>query len=231
VVIEEAGDLVVRVDGRCSLSADLVTALGAVCDSAEDRGDRNTVILHVSGAPREPADGDVAVALVSKWEHALRRLERLPAATISVVSGECGGVALEVLLATDYRIATSSVRLLMPTRAGQTWPGMVLYRLARQGGAAAVRRAVLFGVPITAVDAVTMHLIDELTTDTPGALAAAEQLAQAVPGAELAIRRQLMQEAQAVSFEDALGAHLAACDRVLRRTSSAAARQASADAR
>jgi isomerase DpgB len=221
VVIEESGDLVVRVDGSCPLSPELVRALGAVCDSAEDRGDRNAVILHVSGAPGEPADG--SVALVSKWERLLRRLERLPAATISVASGECGGVALEVLLATDYRIATASVRLLMPTRAGETWPGMVLYRLARQGGgAAAVRRAVLFGVPIAAADAVTMHLIDELTTDTPGALAAAQRLAEAVPGAELAIRRQLMQEAQAVSFEDALGAHLAACDRVLRRASAGA---------
>jgi isomerase DpgB len=228
VVIEEAGDLVVRVDGSCSLSAELVTALGALCDRAEDRGDRNAVIFHVSGAPGEPADEDVAVALVSKWERALRRLERLPAATISVASGECGGVALEVLLATDYRIATASVRLLMPTRAGETWPGMVLYRLARQGGTAAVRRAVLFGVPIAAADAVTMHLIDELTSDTPGALAAAAQLAGAVPGAELAIRRQLMHEAQAVSFEDALGAHLAACDRVLRRASAGVASRASA---
>jgi isomerase DpgB len=69
-----------------------------------------------------------------------------------------------------------------------------------------------------AADAVAMHLIDELTIDTPGALAAAEDLARAVPGVELAIRRQLMQDAPAVSFEDALGAHLAACDRALRRS-------------
>jgi isomerase DpgB len=73
-----------------------------------------------------------------------------------------------------------------------------------------------------AADAVAMHVIDELTSDTPGALAAAEELAEAIPGAELAIRRQLMQDAPAVSFEDALGAHLAACDRVLRRESAPA---------
>jgi isomerase DpgB len=224
VVTREAGDLVVRVDGRRPLSAGLVTALGAACDSAEDRGDRNTVILHVSGAPEEPPDGDVTVALVSKWERVLRRLERLPGATIAVASGECGGIALEALLATDYRIATASVRLLMPARARATWPGMVLYRLVRQAGAAAARQAVLFGVPIVAADAVAMRLIDELTVDTPGALAAAEELAEAIPGAELAIRRQLMQDAPAVSFEDALGAHLAACDRVLRRESAGTAR-------
>lgn len=209
----------VQVDGGRTLSAELVTALGAVCDRAEDGGDRNAVILHVSGAPREQPGGDISVALVSKWERVLRRLERLPAATISIASGDCGGVALEVLLATDYRIATASTRLLIPARAGETWPGMVLFRLAQQAGVAAVRRAVLFGVPISAPDAVMMYLIDELTTDGPAALAAAEQLADAVPGVELAIRRQLMQDAQTVSFEDALGAHLAACDRALRRVS------------
>ena len=224
MVTREASDLVVQVDGRRPVSAGLVTAVGAACDSAEDRADRNTVILHVSGAPEGPPDGDVTVALVSKWERVLRRLERLPAATIAVASGECGGTALEALLATDYRIAAASVRLLMPARARATWPGMVLYRLVRQAGAAAVRQAVLFGVPIVAADAVAMRLIDELAIDTPGALVAAEELAEAIPGAELAIRRQLMQDAATVSFEDALGAHLAACDRVLRRESAAAAR-------
>ena len=38
-----------------------------------------------------------------------------------------------------------------------------------------------------------------------------------VAGAEHAIRRQLLLEAATTSYEDALGAHLAACDRELRR--------------
>jgi isomerase DpgB len=224
VVTGEAASLVVRVDGRHTLSAGLVAALGAACDSAEDRADRNTVILHVSGAPEGPPDDDVTVALVSKWERVLRRLERVPAATIAVASGECGGVVLEALLATDYRIATPSVRLRMPVLARATWPGMGVYRLARHAGTAAVRRAVLFGAPITAAEAVAMGLIDELTTETPGALAAAVELAEAIPGAELAIRRQLLHDAMTVSFEDALGAHLAACDRALRQAFAGAAR-------
>jgi isomerase DpgB len=36
-------------------------------------------------------------------------------------------------------------------------------------------------------------------------------------GAEMAIRRQLIFEAGSTTFEDALGAHLAAADRALRR--------------
>jgi isomerase DpgB len=218
VTREDVADLVIQLDGRRPLSADLVAAFEVLCDRAEDRADRNTVILHVSGAPAQSSAGDITVALVSKWERVLRRLERLPAATIAVASGECGGVALEALLATDYRIATASLRLLMPTRARATWPGMALYRIARQSGAAS-RRAVLLGIPILAADAVAMRLIDELTIDVQSALTAAVELAEAIPGAELAIRRQLMQEATTVSFEDALGVHLAACDRVLRQSS------------
>lgn len=223
MVTGTSGRLVVRVDGRRPLSAGLVAAIGAACDRAEDRGE-GTVILDVSGVPGNPPDDGVTIALVSKWERLLRRFERLPAATIAVASGDCGGLALEALLVTDYRIATPSARLLIPERAQATWPGMVLYRLARQAGAAAVRRAVLFGVPISAAEAEAMHLIDELASDTQDALATAAELAEAVPGAELAIRRQLMQDALTVSFEDALGAHLAACDRVLRQASAEAVR-------
>ena len=224
MVTAETGDLVLRVDGARPLSAELVDDLAAVCDGAEDGGDRNTVIMHVSGAPEDSLDKDLTVGLVSKWERGLRRLERLPAATIAVASGECGGLALEALLTTDYRIANASVRLLVPVKARVTWPGMALHRLVRQAGAAAVRQAVLFGSPIEARDALAMRLIDELTDDTPSALAAAARLTGAFPGVELAIRRQLMLDAPTVSFEDALGVHLAACDRVLRRASAGAAR-------
>lgn len=221
---EETGDLVIRIDARRPLSAELVAALELVCDRAEDRGDRNTVIVHVSGTPEGSPEGDRTVALVIKWERALRRLERLPAVTIAVASGECGGQALEALLATDYRIATASLRLLVPIEARATWPGMALYRLVRQAGAAAVRRAVLLGIPIAAAEAVAMRLIDELTIDTKSALAAAAERASTFSGAEVAVRRQLMLDASADSFEDALGAHLAACDRMLRRASAGTAR-------
>ena len=67
-----------------------------------------------------------------------------------------------------------------------------------------------------------MHLIDELADDPASALAAAAGAAAAFPGAEMAIRRQLMLEAPTASFEDALGVHLAACDRALRHASAKA---------
>jgi isomerase DpgB len=211
------GDLAIWVDGRKPLSAQPVAAIAAVCDSAEDQGDRAAVVVHVSGAPAGSRAGDLDVALVSKWERGLRRLERLPATTIAVAVGDCGGIALDALLATDYRIANSSVRLLVPVEDGATWPGMALYRLAQQVGAAAIRRAVLFGASLEVRDALALHLVDEVTDDTVGALTAVSERTGTFSGTELAIRRQLMFEAATVSFEEALGRHLAACDRELRR--------------
>jgi isomerase DpgB len=190
-------DLVIRIDGSRFPSTDSIAEVTALCDRAEDLD-----------------------SLVSRWERALRRLERLPSITVSIADGDCGGAALDALMATDYRIATPSLRLTLPAHAGPTWPGMVLYRLARQGAnAPVVRRAVLFGHPITARDALAAHLIDEVSDDADHSLTALSALTAGRSGSELAIRRQLMDEAATTTFEDALGVHLAACDRELRRTS------------
>ena len=212
-------DLMLVFDGAKPLTPATVAAITAVCDSAEDRAGHGRVVLRVGGIPDGGWANDLTVSLVSKWERALRRLERLPATTIAIADGDCGGTALDAMLAADYRIATASVRLVVPVDNGATWPGMALYRLARHGGnAAAIRRAVLFGTPVDADDALALHLIDEVTEDVAGALATAARRAAGIAGTELTIRRQLMAEAATTSFEDALGVHLAAVDRTLRRT-------------
>lgn len=206
-------DLVIRVDGTRPPSAEAIADIGAACCAAEDRDEYGRLIVHVTGAPRGPWAGDLTLARLSRWERVLRRLERLPVTTIGLASGDCGGVALDALLATDYRIADTSVRLLLPAAAGTTWPGMALYRLVQQAGVAAVRRTVLLGTPIEACGALALNLIDELTDDTATALAMMPRLS----GPEVAIRRRLMLDATVVDYDEAFGAHLAACDRVLGR--------------
>jgi isomerase DpgB len=214
----EAGpELVLRVDGAWHLSAASVRQVTEVCDQVEDSGGADVLVVRLSGAPLGVRPPDLTTALVTKWERVLRRLEKLPITKVALVSGDCGGQALDVLLATDVRIATRDTRLLVPVHGGATWPGMALYRLVQQAGYAAVRRAVLLGAPIEAGEALALRLVDELTDDPAEALAAVAASAVAISGSELAIRRQLMADASVTSFEDALGAHLAACDRALRR--------------
>jgi isomerase DpgB len=217
------GDLILRVDGSRPPSAETLAEAGAVCGRAEDGDTSGFVIIRVSGVPEPEWPVGLSVPLVSKWERVLRRLERLPAVTIAVADGDCGGTALDALLASDYRIMPAWAKLVVPVVAGASWPGMALYRLARQAaGAAQARRAALFGTPIGAAAAQAMGVVDEVTDSVPTSLRKAIEMAASARGSELAIRRQLALEAPSTTFEEALGAHLAACDRALRQAGSGA---------
>ncbi|WP_432841795.1 enoyl-CoA-hydratase DpgB [Dactylosporangium sp. CA-092794] len=214
-----AEQTIIHVDGGAPLTADAVAALAEVCDRAEDAGGRARVVAHVSGTPDDTWPVGLSVAVVQKWERVVRRFERLPAPTIAVADGACAGAALDVLLAADYRVVTPATELIVATYDGATWPGMALYRLAQCGPqTSGIRRAVLFGEPIPASDALAMHLVDRLTEDVDLAVTEASRAVAGVSGVELAIRRQLLADGSSSSFDEALGAHLAACDRLLRRT-------------
>ena len=231
-------EFVLSVDGARPLSPELVGEVAAFCDRVEDRSpslatsvsapaprphaETSVALwLHSAGpARRWPGDG-ATIDLVSRWEKALRRLERLHAATIAVVEGWCGGPAFEVLLTADYRVADADATFCVPATGSDVWAGMALHRMAAQLGPAGARRLALFGAELPAPQARDLHLVDAVETD-PWAHAD-ERLAQfgALLPDELAIRRRLVIDAPATAFEDALGRHLAACHRMLRRTAGA----------
>ncbi|MEC4016319.1 enoyl-CoA-hydratase DpgB [Streptomyces sp. H27-D2] len=209
--------LTLEIDGGEPLSDASVKAVGELCDRAEDRSGSGVVTVYVTGAPVGAWTSSLDVMLVSKWERALRRLECLPVATIAVADGDCGGTALDAFLAADIRVAILGTRLLIPRDGSSaTWPGMAGYRLVQLAGAARIRRAVLFGLPIEAPDALALGIADELVGDPAQAVAAAAGLVSGLSGKQLAIQRRLLFDATSTSFEDALGPHLAACDRALR---------------
>jgi isomerase DpgB len=211
------GPLLLQIDGGRALSTETIGMITALCAAAEDAAGSTVVVVHVSGAPQGDWASSLTTKLVNRWEQALRRLERAPATTIAVAAGDCGGAALDVLLATDHRIAARTARLVLPIQGGLVWPGMALYRMARQAsGAAAVRRAALFGTAIDVTEALALHLVHEVSDDVEAAVARAVARAATVAGTELAIRRQLALDAPTVGFEEALGTHLAAVDRALR---------------
>lgn len=211
------GELMLRLDGTRPLSAASVGEMEDLCDRAEDHRESGPVTIHVTGAPPEGWSNGLTVGLVSKWERVVRRFERLGRLTVAVASGDCAGMALDLLLAADVRIVAPGTRLLLSWAGGATWPGMTVHRLTRQAGAAGIRRAVLLGASIEADRALALNLVDEVSKDPAATLADLAEVAGAMNGAEMAIRRQLIFEAGSTTFEDALGAHLAAADRALRR--------------
>ncbi|GLW34676.1 hypothetical protein Areg01_76130 [Actinoplanes regularis] len=214
-------DLVLHVDGRRPLSPADVEAVLRICDQAEQGYDAGLLTAYVSGAPQPGWAAGLSVGLLTKWERAVRRLERSGLLTVAVAAGDVGGTALDVLLATDVRIAVTGTRLVMPTDGEASWPGMTLFRLGRHGNAAGLRRAALLGIPLAADRALASGLLDLVVDDPESTRADLAEVAVAAAGKELAIRRQLLLDAGQNSFEEALGAHLAACDRALRRRAGA----------
>jgi isomerase DpgB len=213
-----------EIDGSGSLSPSLVTDIDAICDRIEQAGQSAIAMIHVAGAqdaaPNQcwPGEfGGLDIHLITKWERALRRVERLGGATIGVAEGFCGGVALEMLLATDYRLAGTDLRICLRGPAGEVWPGMSVYRLANQVGVAQARPHVLFGAEMTAARAHALGLIDSVVDNLPAAVSGFMKSLDGSAMSELAVRRRLLLEAPSATFEDALGAHLAACDRLMRR--------------
>ncbi|MGW8700109.1 enoyl-CoA-hydratase DpgB [Streptomyces eurythermus] len=207
--------LEVDVDGTAGLSAALVAAVSGACDRAEDH-QAAVVVLRTRGGGGTPGASVPDLALLTKWESVLRRLERLPAASVAAMWGPCAGVALDAALAADYRIAHPTVELVPCVAAREVWPGMALYRMSRLSQRAVVRRAVLFGEPVGAQQALAAGLVDEVAQEPAADPDRLVGRLSGVWGPDLAIRRELLQSSGA-EFEAALGGHLAACDRVLRR--------------
>ncbi|MFE2598472.1 enoyl-CoA-hydratase DpgB [Streptomyces sp. NPDC059396] len=159
------------------------------------------------------------IHLVNTWERALRRLETADRPTLALVTGECTGPALEALLTADHRIADDGVRLRLAGGEDGAWPSTAVHRLAQQIGTARARRLLLRRPWLDAKEAAGLDLLDETVAGTREALERAAEVAEelsAVPGREWSIRRRLLFDAT-LSYEEALGAHLAACDRSLRR--------------
>lgn len=207
-----------RCKGSRPLSAELIAEVIGFADRL-DAEPGAVGVLELSGAPIDPFPGLVGVQQVNRWERALRRLERTAAATVAVVSGECGGAALDVLLTTDYRVATRDTSLILAADGGPAWPGMSLYRLVNQAGVGRLRGSVLLGRALRAPEAAALSLLDEVVEDLGSAMRTAGSVAGRLnghQGRDVAVRRRLMLDAAVTGYEEALGAHLAACDRALR---------------
>jgi isomerase DpgB len=154
------------------------------------------------------------IANVNKWERALRLIERSPTATVALLGQQVSGCALEVGLACDFRIAHPATRVIWHND-GAIWPSTALFRLVQLVGAAQTRWLTILGEPVHAHAAHVSGLVDVITDDPH---AQVEKLRKTVGALhDLRVVRQLIAEATHTSYDDALGAHLAACDRYLRR--------------
>jgi isomerase DpgB len=214
---------VIEIEGNMTLSDELVEHLNDRCDRLEELpGDH--VTLHVKGhgpiASYWPTPASTDIRLFSKWERLLRRLEQLPLVKATVVEGCCNNAALELLLLADCSIAHPDVRIHLRNELGGPWFGMFVYRLANQIGVVNARRLLLFNKTLDAQRLEQIGLIDRISASADESVALLSCID--LRGADVALLRRLLADAACTSFEDALGSHLAACDRCLRQVRNSA---------
>ncbi|HEX5085928.1 MAG TPA: enoyl-CoA-hydratase DpgB [Blastocatellia bacterium] len=222
VLIKNRPVVQIEVNGDEPVCSELTAQLGSAIDQAEDLGPGAIMLIHLAGqadpAAVRPWPGQIDFQSVRKWENVLRRIERSNSATILFVEHACSAVALDLLVVTDRRLAGGDFFAPSPIFRGAVWPSMTLYRLARQIGESSARKIALDADEISAQRGIELRIIDEIIdVGTDGAERTARLLRNAPPE-DFAIARRLMQDSLSTSFEEALGAHLAACDRALRRS-------------
>ncbi|MFC9503535.1 enoyl-CoA-hydratase DpgB [Streptomyces sp. NPDC057002] len=204
----------IRLDSTQGM-ARLTRTITAFRERAEDERAAAAVIELGPGHTHWP--GSVDVHTVNKWERALRQWERLDAVTLVTASGACGGPAFDLLMTADIRIAAPDLRIALPTAARDFWPGMAVHRLTQRVGVSLARRLTLCmsgtGV-LESYQALDLGVVDEITDALDDRVA--KVLAGSPSGVEARLLRSLILDAPRTSFEDALGTHLAACDRALR---------------
>ncbi|GAA5106115.1 enoyl-CoA-hydratase DpgB [Nocardia iowensis] len=221
---QELETITTAVAANTGLSPDLTMSVAAAAMAAEDASAApgTCVVLHIVGPPaghRFDWPGRVTVGDVNKWEGALRRLEQVPAPIVAIVDGDAYGPAAELLLVADYRIMRARTTFSFASSDAGVWPAMAVYRLAVQVGVGRARELAVQGGALSAEAARACGVIDAVAEPGTEADAVATGLAifESSVGSEIAIRRRLVLDAATTRFEDALGAHLAASDRTLRR--------------
>lgn len=179
ILIKEApGSLTItinRLARRNSINADLIRELNDALDQAEANPDNRLVILEgqqgifctgldfedqVQQAAGEDPEKDKASS--REYMAFIRRLSLIPRIIISRVDGQvmAGGVGLAA--ASDLVIATPGSRFSLSEALWGLLPAMVTPYLIRRVGYQTAYRMTLTTLPLTAQEALAVHLVDEV---------------------------------------------------------------------
>lgn len=195
---------------------ELTARINKICQQAEETQAMLNINLTDCSLNIADLPNSIQIQDINRWEQAIRQVERLPGLVLAVACGSLNGPAFELFLAADYRIVRTNARFNLPNNQGQIWPGMMMHRLVHQIGMTRCRQLFLGIQNLTPDYALSIGLIDNISDDTEIVSIVASRLSS-ISNKEFAIQRQLMLEALTTPFEEALGTHLAACDRELRR--------------
>lgn len=200
----------------------LIRELDRVCDHLED-GSRAALVAFRGrdGVFNEGIDftefrsEGLDIHGFNRWEKALRRVERLPMATLAALDGPALGGGLQLALTCDLRVATPSATLQLPEVHQGFLPGMATFRLARFVGLGVARRLVLTAEVLGGAEALEVGLVDRVVGSVEEGVAWARAALGPAHRVPVTLARRLLAESAHTSFEDALGHFLAAQHRAI----------------
>jgi enoyl-CoA hydratase/carnithine racemase len=193
-----------RPEKRNAISLELYDALDQAIDAAGQATGVRTVFLRGQGKVFSSGIDLTAFLLLSQkygpnWQQKMRhitadfqevlnRLERLEAPTIALIHGHCLGLALEVALACDIRIAAEGAVLALPeTRLGIIPDVGGTTRLTRLVGPARAKELIFTGREFGAAQAERWGIVNHLTPLESLLVKAEEVAAEIEAAAPLAV--------------------------------------------
>lgn len=185
-----------RPDRRNALNAELMRALAAALDGVRDDPAARVVVLAGNGPVFSSGiDHSFLLEIFQKSQHVpfshlhhdlqdvFHRMERMEKPVIAALHRACVGMALELALACDLRVATADCALGLPEIAFGIIPDVGgTTRLTRTVGAQRARALILTGQIITAGRAAAMGLVDEVADDGADLEARVRRLAARLSG-------------------------------------------------
>jgi enoyl-CoA hydratase/carnithine racemase len=196
VLVEHDGAVAIltlnRPERKNALDGALVRALAAALDALRDEpGVRAIVLRGAGGVFSSGIDHTLLLEVLEKsqsvpfrhlhhdLQDAFHRIERMERPVVAALSRYCVGMALELALACDFRVAAEDCVLGLPEVAFGIVPDVGgTTRLVRTAGLQAARRLVLTGRLVRAARALEIGLVDAVAPDAAAAEAEALALAQ-----------------------------------------------------
>lgn len=206
-----------REDAGNALSLEVADGFMAALDALDGDGNVRSVIVTGAGDKFFCTGGDVKryralttpeelERVIGRTRGVLERLETLGLPVITAVNGYALGGGMELVLASDIRLAASHATFALPqVRLGITtgWNG--IERLVRDIGFSRALRMVTTGERVSAGDAVRLGIVNDEITGKP-VLQAALELAETLTGtAPLAVAaaKRVAHAAARLPIEDA----------------------------
>jgi isomerase DpgB len=211
--------LIIRLD--LITISECIQQVQAFCDEVESSSENIIMSLEVYTANDSwlPSQIKEMSQLYPKWEKCMARLEKIKNMKIVCCPNNVSQMALELLMVADYRIVGQKSDLKLVSAQLGVVPTTALYRATKLLGAQLAKRIFLFGQTLDASEGVNFGLYDECTEDIE--TAERRLLGSMTKGVlnDFSVRRRLIEDSHNLNIHEALGAHLAACDRLFASSS------------